>query len=119
MRASNISLKAPSRLESGHNANRWTWAIHAVLLLLSLVVIFPLFWAIITSLKQPNEIYTVDIIAQHPTLDNYTGVYSAIPFLQMMLNTFIFAISVTVGVTTISVLAAYAFARWEFPGKNL
>jgi ABC-type glycerol-3-phosphate transport system permease component len=118
MRA-NPSLNAPARLEAGGKVGQWNWLIHLVLLLLCAVVVFPLFWAVITSLKQPNEIYTLDVIAPHPTLDNYGDVYSAIPFLRMMLNTFAFAISVTLGVMAISVLAAYAFARWEFAGKNI
>lgn len=117
MTVNSLQTQSPSK----RRASEWLWTIgtHGLLIILGLFVIFPLLWAVVTSFKRPNEIFTLDIIPQNPTLDNYSGVYSAIPFLQMMLNTFIFAFSVTVGVALISVFAAYAFARWEFPGKTI
>lgn len=78
MRA-NLTLESLARIKPASRIGQWNWLIHVVLILLSLFVIFPLVWAVITSFKQANEIYTLDIIPQHPTTDNYGYVYSAIP----------------------------------------
>jgi ABC-type glycerol-3-phosphate transport system permease component len=97
----------------------WGVLSHTVLIILSLIVVFPLLWAVVTSLKPPNEIFSLDIIAQKPNFSNYSEVITAIPFIQIMFNTFLMAFLVTLGVVVTSVCAAYAFARWEFRGKSL
>lgn len=115
----NQTLKLSSLRPRSLSERSWLILSHAVLVVLCLIVIFPLFWAVLTSFKPVNEIFTLDLIAKNPTFDNYMAVYQAIPFLQMMVNTFIFALVVTVGIGLTSVLAAYAFSRWEFRGKNI
>jgi ABC-type glycerol-3-phosphate transport system permease component len=115
----NQTLKLSGLRPRSLSERSWLILSHAVLILLCLIIVFPLFWAVLTSFKPVNEIFTLDLIAKNPTFDNYTAVYQAIPFLQMMVNTFIFAIAVTAGIGLTSVLAAYAFSRWEFRGKNI
>ena len=92
---------------------------HAVLGLLCLLTVFPMLWAVLTSLKPVNEIFTLDLISSNATLDNYAEVYRAVPFLRMMLNTLIVATVMTLLTLALSIAVAYALTRWDFPGKRL
>jgi len=91
---------------------------HIVLIGLCVVVIFPVFWAIVTSFKPANEVFSLSLFASHPSLENYRDVFAALPLGRMLINTFCMAVLVTLGVLIVSICAAYAFMRWEFCGKN-
>lgn len=107
------------RVNAKRRLDSWGVLSHSVLITLSLIVVFPMLWAVVTSLKPANEIFSLDVVAQKPTFNNYSEVLTAIPFLQIMLNTFVMSFLVTLGVVATSVCAAYAFARWEFKGKSI
>lgn len=92
---------------------------HGLLILLCLLTVFPMLWAVLTSLKPPNEIFTLDLVTPHDSLDNYAQVSAAIPFGRMVLNTLVVATVMTVLTVALSVAVGYALMRWEFPGKNL
>jgi sn-glycerol 3-phosphate transport system permease protein len=94
-------------------------AVHVLLSAICLVTIFPMLWAVLTSLKPANEIFSLGPISSNVTLANYARVYEAVPFLRMLANTFVVAALLTIGTVTLSVFAAYALARWEFPGKTV
>jgi sn-glycerol 3-phosphate transport system permease protein len=94
-------------------------ASHAVLLSLCLVTVFPVLWAVLTSLKPVNEIFSLDLLSSHSTLANYAEVYSSIPFLRIMLNTIEVAVILTAITVALSVCAAYALVLWDFRGKNI
>lgn len=99
---------------------RWDQAAgHAVLLLLSLVTLFPLYWMVLTSLKPSGEIFSPGLLPSAVTFDNYAYVWRAIPIGRMLANTFLMAALVTVAQLLTSLLAAYAFARWTFPGSRV
>lgn len=87
---------------------------HMVLIVLSLVSIFPIYWMFATSLKPPNEILSNRLWPSVPTLDNYLEVWRTIPITNMLWNTFRMATLQTVGQLLVALLAAYAFARWSF-----
>jgi sn-glycerol 3-phosphate transport system permease protein len=91
---------------------------HIVLVGLCAAVIFPVFWAMVTSFKPANEVFSLSLLASHPTLANYRDVFVFLPFGRMLINTFCMAALVTLGVLIVSICAAYAFLRWEFRGKN-
>jgi sn-glycerol 3-phosphate transport system permease protein len=92
---------------------------HSALTLLCLLTVFPMLWAVLTSLKPVNEIFTLNPITANASLDNYAEVYRAVPFLRMMLNTLIVATVMTGLTLALSVAVAYAITRWEFPGRRL
>ncbi|MBV9898295.1 MAG: carbohydrate ABC transporter permease [Chloroflexi bacterium] len=92
---------------------------HGVLTLLCLLTVFPMLWAVLTSLKPVNEIFTLDLVTANATLANYAEVYRAVPFLRMMLNTLIVATVMMLLTLALSIAVAYAITRWEFPGKRL
>jgi sn-glycerol 3-phosphate transport system permease protein len=92
---------------------------HLILIVLSLVAVFPIYWMILTSFRPEGTIYSANLMPTEITLDNYARAWSAIPMARMLLNTVVMATSQTVLQLLTSVLAAYAFARWNFRGKNI
>ncbi|MEG0961660.1 MAG: carbohydrate ABC transporter permease [Lachnospiraceae bacterium] len=89
--------------------------------LIAIIVLFPLVWLIISSFKSD-----VDVIKWPPIFfptewvtKQYTYVLDAIPVLTMLKNTVIFAAGVTLLSLIVDSLAAYAFSRMNFKGKNI
>ena len=97
------------------------WPMHVLLIAIGLVVSAPIFISIATSftplsrlLNDPNNIW------QAPwTLQNYVTAWTATPFGRFMLNSFIQTGIITFFQVMLSILAGYAFANFEFPGKTL
>ena len=87
-----------------------------------LVVLFPFYWMILTSVKSYAAyngervplLYTLS-----PTLENYIDAFTAVPLLDYILNTVIFTVATVAIMLVVTVLAAFAFARLNFKGKNL
>ena len=87
-----------------------------------LIVLFPFYWMLLTSLKSYaayNGEYIPQLITLHPTLENYLTAFTAVPLAKYFLNTLIFMVATTAAMLVVTVLAAFAFARLEFKGKNL
>ncbi len=99
---------------------RWQSGVVYVLLLLGgVAMVFPFIWMIATSLKPSNELYLPYLLPQHASLDNYVKVFQRVPFARWYLNSLIVAILVTLSVAFFDSLTGYAFARYNFRGKNL
>jgi multiple sugar transport system permease protein len=94
--------------------------LHAALLLGSGVMLLPFIWMLSTSLKTPPEIFTYPPvwIPQPIAWENYTQTVSVMPFGRFYLNSLIVASSVTFLQLLTSSLAAFAFARLRFRGRN-
>ncbi|MBE5804875.1 MAG: carbohydrate ABC transporter permease [Clostridiales bacterium] len=95
--------------------------IYALLGLWALVVLFPFYWMILTSVKSYsayNAEYIPQLFTLSPTLQNYADAFTAVPLARYFLNTLIFTVITTAVMMIVTVLAAYAFARLDFPGKN-
>ncbi len=90
------------------------FAVHALMLSLSLVAVFPVFWMVVSSLKPENEILSARLWPMAPSLDNYVFVLTQIPMLRMLANTTIIAAATAVLQVVTGLLAAYAFVRWRF-----
>ena len=82
---------------------------------------FPYFWTVSSSLKQPSELFTFPpaMLPAVPQWHNYAKVFEAVPFLAWTWNTVFVAVLGTLGRLISASLAAFAFARAEFRGKNL
>lgn len=93
---------------------------YVVVTLLALAVMVPFIWMLITSLKGQTEVfaYPPTWIPQQPQWQNYLEVWKQAPFGRYFLNSTIVALAVTLGQLTSCVLAAFAFARMNFKGKN-
>ena len=88
----------------------------------AVVVLFPFYWMVLTSLKSYgayNAEHTPVFFTLSPTLENYENAFTAVPLGGYLLNTLIFAVVTTAIMVVVSTLAAYAFARLKFRGKNL
>lgn len=88
----------------------------------ALLVLFPFYWMILTSVKgysSYNSEYIPKLYTLSPTLQNYADAFTAVPLARYFLNTLIFTVVTTALMLVVTVLAAYAFARLNFRGKNL
>jgi multiple sugar transport system permease protein len=104
---------------------RWLLALRVATtyLLLSaaaVVMLLPFVWMLSTSLKTPSSVfvYPPEWIPKPVEWTNYLQVTRVMPFLRYVLNTAAVATSITLLHLTVSSLAAYAFARLRFPGRN-
>ena len=101
-------------------ASKWELGIgHALLILLAVFCVFPVYWMIVTSLRPANEVFSTNLLPDRAALDNYRYALDAIPMVRMLINTFVVSAAVTVIQLLTGLLAAYGFARWRFPGKNV
>ena len=93
---------------------------HAVLILVSVVLGFPLLWMVLTSLKSnPQAVAVPPVWIPHPFLwSNYPDVISAVTFPRFVLNTLMYAASTIVGVCISSSLVAYGFSRIRWRGRD-
>lgn len=92
-----------------------------VLVILAVCMIVPFIWLLSASFKGNNEIFLYPIrwIPDPIRLDNYIDVWTDIPFFRYFMNTLQYSVVVTIGQVLICSLAAYAFSKLRFPGKNL
>ena len=87
-----------------------------------IIVLFPFYWMILTSVKGYGE-YNSEFIPKFftlsPTLDNYKDAFLTVPLLKYLSNTLVFTVATTAIMMIVITLAAYAFARLEFRGRAL
>ncbi len=95
---------------------------YALLALWALLVLFPFYWMVLSSVKSYsayNAEYIPAFFTLAPTLENYVTAFTAVPLADYFLNTLIFTLGTTAIMLIVTVLAAFAFARLNFKGKNL
>ncbi len=95
--------------------------VYTFLIIWAIVVLFPFYWMILTSLKSYsayNGEYIPKFFTLNPTLENYSQAFSAVPLARYFLNTLIFTLITTALMLIVVVLAAFAFARLNFKGKD-
>jgi multiple sugar transport system permease protein len=97
--------------------------IYASMAFVAIIIILPMLWMLSTSLKIKSQLFTREIhwIPQVVTLDNYTRILNnpSTPMGRWFLNTLFVATVTTVIILVVDSLAAYAYARLEFPGRKL
>lgn len=91
------------------------------LTLLAVVCVLPFVWMLATSLKTVDEVIREPhkLVPSDPQFGNYTSLWRDFPMSAWIWNSFKVSGLVTIGVVATSALAAYAFARIEFPGRNI
>lgn len=92
---------------------------HALLLFMAFIAVFPLYWLVVSSLKDVGEIFSPTLIPLRPTLENYADALERIPIARMLLNSVVVSAAVTVCQLVTSVLLAYSLMRWDFKGKGV
>ncbi|PIP11959.1 MAG: ABC transporter permease [bacterium (Candidatus Stahlbacteria) CG08_land_8_20_14_0_20_40_26] len=95
--------------------------IYIILTVGTILSLLPFYWMIATSLKTPIEAvqFPPTWYPTHPRPENYTEAWRTAPFGRYFLNTVFIALTTLVGVIITSALAAYAFARMEFRGREV
>lgn len=94
---------------------------YALLTFWGIVVLFPFFWMVLTSIKsygEYNSEYIPKFYSSNPTIQNYLDAFTQVPLAQYFLNTLIFTVITTAVMLVVITLAAFAFARLEFKGKD-
>lgn len=104
------------RIRKGFSDVIW----YSVVIILLLAVIMPFVWMLSTSLKGQKEVfsYPPNWIPQQWQWQNYLEVWKDAPFARYFLNSTFVALAVTTGQLASCILAAFAFARMNFKGKN-
>ena len=95
---------------------------YAMLGFWGLMVLFPFYWMVLTSVKSYsayNSEWIPQLYTLAPTVQNYLDAFTAVPLGGYFLNTLIFTLATTVLMLLITVLAAFAFSRLNFRGKDL
>ena len=97
-------------------------AVHILLSLWAVIVLFPFYWMVLTSVKSYsayNSEYIPKFFTLSPTLQNYVDAFTAVPPGRYFTNTLVFTLITTLLMLSVITLAAFAFARLEFKGKRL
>ncbi len=100
----------------------WMTAIFVLLIIWAIIVLFPFYWMLLTSVKSYasyNAEYIPQFFTLSPTLENYIQAFTAVPLARYFFNTIIFTIITTLIMMIVVVFSAFAFSRLEFTGKNL
>ncbi|MFA5145623.1 MAG: carbohydrate ABC transporter permease [Candidatus Omnitrophota bacterium] len=94
--------------------------IHVFLITVAATCLFPLIWMVSSSLKTQEEIFrNTSLIPKAFHFENYYLAWIEGGFGRFFLNSIFYTTSVVIGIIIVSSLAAYAFSRLRFPGKNI
>lgn len=105
--------------QSGSQSSRWL--LFGLMVVLSLLFMFPFFWTLMGSLKKISELsaFPPTVFPAEPQWRNYAKVLDQVPFLRWTFNTIYIAILSTLGVTLSAAIVAYSFARFRYRGRDL
>ena len=96
--------------------------VYAFLTFWGIMVLFPYYWMVLTSVKgygAYNSEYVPKFFTLSPTFQNYLDAFTAVSLGRYFLNTLVFTAATTALMLAVTVLAAFAFARIQFKGKNI
>jgi multiple sugar transport system permease protein len=100
---------------------RWTrktTILFIVGVIIGLITIFPLVYMVLSSFKTPADIYGTSFLPKRWTFENFVYVFTEVPFLRYMFNSFFVSAVVTVAALFFHSMAAYALARLKFRGRD-
>ena len=106
--------------KSKNQSKAGTLPIYLILIFTSLFSLFPFYWMFVMA-TQPSAAYNSippTLLPGGKLVENFQKVLDTIPFFQAMWNTILLCTVVTAAVLLISSLAGFAFAKFQFPGKN-
>ncbi len=98
-----------------------TAIIYIILTVWAIVVLFPFYWMILTSVKEYasyNSEYVPKFFTLTPTLENYSSAFTSVPLARYFINTVIFTVLTTGLMLIVIIPAAFAFSRLEFKGRD-
>lgn len=94
---------------------------YVILTFWAIVVLFPFYWMVLTSLKDYgsyNSEYIPKFFTLAPTVENYASAFTAVPLARYFMNTVIFTLATTALMLVVIIPAAFAFSRLEFHGRD-
>ena len=100
----------------------WKAVTYVLLTFWAIMVLFPFYWMVLTSVKSYsayNSEHIPMLYTLSPTVENYIEAFTAVPLGRYFLNTFLFTVGTTFLMMIVTVLAAFAFARLQFKGRDL
>ena len=116
-------MSESGRVTSARAGNKFLVATmrYLVLIFFALFFALPLLWMLVTALKPPAEWLSPNWIPQAPTLRNFRAIFEnpSLPILRWFVNSTLVASAFTLLVLILDSLAAYAYARLRFPGRNV
>lgn len=94
---------------------------YLILIILSVVMVFPLIWMFLSSLKTTEEIFAVPLewLPKIPQWGNFSGALELAPFGLYIFNSTMTALLIVIFQIILSSMLAYALTQLEFKGKNL
>ncbi|WP_083473700.1 carbohydrate ABC transporter permease [Frankia sp. R43] len=106
---------------AGTSRRRWLPASgrHLLMIVLSLFSLFPIYWMFASSFRRPGDVNDNSLFPWPLSLENYRIVFDSLDVGTLLANTFVIAAVTAVGQLLVCLLAAYAFAAWDFRGKGL
>ena len=96
--------------------------IYTLLAFWAIAVLFPFYWMVLTSVKSYsayNSEWVPQLYTLAPTLQNYADAFTQVPLGGYFVNSIIFTLATTAIMLVVTVLAAFAFSRLDFPGRDL
>ncbi|MDZ8170660.1 carbohydrate ABC transporter permease [Microbacterium xanthum] len=119
-------MKSDRNKATARRASAWTpWrtriALYALLIVMALPFVMPLWWLVSASFKPASEIFRnpPSVFPENPTLEGYVQAFTLAPLAQQYGNSLYIAALVTIGTVLVSACAGYAFARIRFRGANV
>ncbi|UQN08742.1 carbohydrate ABC transporter permease [Deinococcus sp. QL22] len=100
---------------------RWSWLLYLVLALVSLPFLLPLLWLFVSAFKSTSAIFgsPFDLKVSALTMTNFAQVFADYPFARQYFNSLYIAALVVPLTAAMAATAGYAFARLQFPGRDL
>jgi raffinose/stachyose/melibiose transport system permease protein len=93
--------------------------IHGFLILVAFTCVFPLAWMVSSALKTQQTVFSdFSLVPDQPNWQNFSTAWTTGEFGIYFFNSVFYTVSVVLGVTLVSSLAAYGFARLRFPGRT-
>lgn len=116
-----MNARAHGAEAASHRSPLRTVAGYTGMVLVLLVIAVPLFWIVITSLKERQDIYVrpAQWFPQPATTANYSDVTTRIPFLDYMRNSIVITAVLSMSKIVLGVLSAYALSLLRFPGRGI
>ena len=95
--------------------------LHVALLTIGIIFLLPFVWSISTSLKPMSDLFQVtpNLIPSQIRWQNYNDVLDNVPFLRFYANTIIVTVARVIGQVFLASMAAFAFSRLRFPGRDV
>jgi multiple sugar transport system permease protein len=111
---------APPRVAAARSALGRSVLLHVVIVVGALVMFFPFYWTVVTSLTPGSGLSsTPQLLPANPSLESYAQLFSQLPFARVVGNSLLLAVITTLVQLFTSATAAYAFSRLPFRGRTV